>query len=60
MQLPVISYVVAALMELADGGEVAVEARGESISRAIDAVRAIRTKYLSGSSRVLQLRGHLR
>ena len=52
---PVIAYVVAALMELSKGREVAVKARGRSICRAVDTVQVIRTKYLSGSLKIKRI-----
>ena len=52
---PVIAYVVAALMELSKGREVAIKARGRSICRAVDTVQVIRTKYLSGSLRIKRI-----
>lgn len=45
---PVIAYVVAALMELSQGREVVLEARGRSISKAVDAAQVLRNRYLSG------------
>jgi DNA-binding protein len=52
---PVIAYVVAALMELAQGNDVSIEARGRSISKAVDTVQVIRTKYLSGPLRIRRI-----
>ena len=45
---PVIAYVVAALMELSQGREVVLEARGRSICKAVDAAQVLRNRYLSG------------
>lgn len=42
-------------MELANGGEVSIEARGGAISRAVDTVQVIRTKYLSGSLKIRKI-----
>jgi DNA-binding protein len=52
---PVIAYVVAALMELSRGGEVTIKARGRWISRAVDTVQVIRTRYLSGSLKIKKI-----
>jgi len=53
---PVIAYVVAALMEITKGGEVTIRARGRHISKAVDTVQVIRTKYLSGSLRIEKIK----
>ena len=45
---PVIAYVVAALMELSQGRDVVLEARGRSICKAVDAAQVLRNRYLSG------------
>jgi len=52
---PVIAYVVATLMELSKKHEVTIVARGRSISKAIDTVQVIRTRYLSGSLRIRRI-----
>lgn len=52
---PVIAYVVASLMELSKGREVTIKARGRAISKAVDAVQVIRTRYLSGSLRIKKI-----
>jgi DNA-binding protein len=52
---PAIAYVVASLMELSKGREVTIKARGKAISKAVDAVQVIRTRYLSGSLRIRKI-----
>ncbi len=46
---PVMSYAVAALMQLTESGEITIKARGRAISRAVDVAEVVSKRFLSGS-----------
>jgi len=47
---PIMSYAMAALMQLAESGEITIKARGRAISRAVDVAEVVSKRFLSGST----------
>lgn len=47
---PVMSYAMAALMQLTESGTITIKARGRAISRAVDVAEIISRRLLSGSA----------
>ncbi|MEN3034742.1 MAG: DNA-binding protein [Candidatus Methanosuratincola sp.] len=47
---PVMSYAMAALMELTESGSVTVKARGRAISRAVDVAEIVSKRFLGGDA----------
>jgi len=47
---PIMSYAMAALMQLTESGEITVKARGRAISRAVDVAEVVSKRFLSGAN----------
>jgi len=47
---PIMSYAMAALMQLTQSGEITIKARGLAISRAVDVAEVVSKRFLSGST----------
>jgi len=47
---PVMSYAMAALMQLTETGEITIKARGRAISSAVDVAEVVSKRFLSGSA----------
>jgi DNA-binding protein len=45
---PVMSYAMAALMQLSNGGDITIKARGRSISSAVDVAEVVSKRFLNG------------
>jgi DNA-binding protein len=49
---PVMSYAMAALMQLTETGEITIKARGRAISSAVDVAEVVSKRFLSGGAAV--------
>lgn len=49
---PIMSYAMAALMQLTESGEITIKARGRAISAAVDVAEVVSKRFLSGSAAV--------
>lgn len=47
---PVMSYAMAALMQLTETGEITIKARGRAISSAVDVAEVVSKRFLSGTA----------
>lgn len=47
---PIMSYALAALMQLSESGAITIKARGRAISRAVDVAEVISNKFLKGAT----------
>lgn len=47
---PIMSYAMAALMQLTESGEITIKARGRAISAAVDVAEVVSKRFLSGST----------
>ncbi|MCX8182446.1 MAG: DNA/RNA-binding protein AlbA [Candidatus Methanomethyliaceae archaeon] len=47
---PVMSYAMAALMQLTNSGTITIKARGRAISRAVDVAEVVSKRFLSGNA----------
>lgn len=47
---PVMSYAMAALMQLRDSGEITIKARGRAISAAVDVAEVVTKRFLSNEA----------
>ena len=47
---PVMSYAMAAMMQLSRGGDVTIKARGRAISSAVDVAEVVSKRFLSGNA----------
>jgi len=44
------SYAMAALMQLSNGGDITIKARGRAISSAVDVAEVVSKRFLSGNT----------
>jgi DNA-binding protein len=49
---PVMSYAMAALMQLTETGEITIKARGRAISSAVDVAEVVSKRFLSGTAAI--------
>lgn len=49
---PVMSYAMAALMQLTETGEITIKARGRAISSAVDVAEVVSKRFLSGTATI--------
>lgn len=49
---PVMSYAMAALMQLTETGEISIKARGRAISSAVDVAEVVSKRFLSGTAAI--------
>jgi DNA-binding protein len=49
---PVMSYAMAALMQLTETGEITIKARGRAISSAVDVAEVVSKRFLSGTASI--------
>lgn len=47
---PIMSYAMAALMQLRDNGEITIKARGRAISAAVDVAEVVTKRFLSNEA----------
>lgn len=47
---PIMSYAMAALMQLSESGAITIKARGRAISRAVDVAEVVSNKFLKGTT----------
>ncbi len=47
---PIMSYAMAALMQLTESGDVTIKARGRALSRAVDVAEVVSKRFLSGNA----------
>lgn len=47
---PIMSYAMAALMQLKESGEITIKARGRAISAAVDVAEVVSKRFLSGDA----------
>lgn len=47
---PIMSYAMAALMQMTESGIVTIKARGRAISRAVDVAEVVSNKFLKGAT----------
>ncbi len=47
---PIMSYAMAALMQMTESGAITIKARGRAISRAVDVAEVVSNKFLKGTT----------